>query len=201
MNNTYKELTKNFIENRTEKSFTPLYNKLYKSLTVYIGKQTKNAEMTDDIVANSLLKVWKNIDQYDETKGAITSWVYRIAQNEMYAQFNKGRNTVSMSLLEEKGGEVDGDGGFNLTSNYMNEVEEVKTEQDHWEEYNETMSTLGRSMEVINSLDPMFKDFIYDRLVNKMKYQDIAEKYDVDLQTVKNRIFHSKKKIQKALSK
>jgi DNA-directed RNA polymerase specialized sigma24 family protein len=38
----------------------------------------------------------------------------------------------------------------------------------------------------------MYKDIIEDRLINQMKYEDIAAKYNLPLQTVKNRIRRGK---------
>lgn len=197
---TYQQLTQDFIQNRDNKSFAPLYNKLYKSLSAYIGKQTRNPELTDDIVANTLVKVWDKIDQYDPAKASITSWSYRIAQNEMYAHFNKSKNTVNMSRLE--GGEVDDSGDFNLSTQYSSEsFEDMKTEQDHWDEYNDNMSTLDTALNTINELDEQFKNILTDRLVHEMKYQEIADKYGIHLSKVKCTIHHGKKKIQKIMGK
>ena len=56
-------------------------------------------------------------------------------------------------------------------------------------------------MNNINDLKPMYKEIIEDRLLNDMKYEDIAEKYDLPLQTIKNRILRGKRLIQEELEK
>ena len=38
----------------------------------------------------------------------------------------------------------------------------------------------------------MYKEIIEDRLINQMKYEDIAAKYNLPLQTIKNRIRRGK---------
>jgi DNA-directed RNA polymerase specialized sigma24 family protein len=38
----------------------------------------------------------------------------------------------------------------------------------------------------------MYREIVEDRLINNMKYEDIAEKYDLPLQTIKNRIRRGK---------
>jgi DNA-directed RNA polymerase specialized sigma24 family protein len=47
----------------------------------------------------------------------------------------------------------------------------------------------------------MYRDILEDRLLNSMKYEDIAEKHNVNLQTVKNRIRRGKMLIMEAMAK
>ena len=44
----------------------------------------------------------------------------------------------------------------------------------------------------INNLKPTYKNILEDRLLNNMKYQDLADKYQLPLQTIKNRIRRGK---------
>jgi DNA-directed RNA polymerase specialized sigma24 family protein len=44
----------------------------------------------------------------------------------------------------------------------------------------------------MKNLKPMYKDIMEDRLIKNMKYEDIAQKHKVNLQTVKNRIRRGK---------
>ena len=53
--------------------------------------------------------------------------------------------------------------------------------------------------EAINSLDPLYKDIVKDRLVNDMKYGDIAKKHKLPLHTIKNRISRGKRILQSSL--
>ena len=44
----------------------------------------------------------------------------------------------------------------------------------------------------MQDLKEMYRDIVVDRLVNNMKYDDIADKHGISLQTVKNRIRRGK---------
>ena len=44
----------------------------------------------------------------------------------------------------------------------------------------------------MQNLSKIYRDIVVDRLVNNMKYDDIAEKHGITLQTVKNRIRRGK---------
>ena len=68
----------------------------------------------------------------------------------------------------------------------------MKTEQDFLEEDDELMSKYGRALTEIENLKGMYKEIVIDRLINEMKYEEIAEKHDLPLQTIKNRIRRGK---------
>jgi len=40
----------------------------------------------------------------------------------------------------------------------------------------------------MDKLKPIYKNILVDRIVNEMKYEDLADKYKLPLQTIKNRI-------------
>ena len=61
----YRELTEDFIQTKSEKSFTTLYNRIKPGLTAYVYKIVKDSEIAEDIAVNTLTKMWTKIDQYD----------------------------------------------------------------------------------------------------------------------------------------
>jgi len=66
------------------------------------------------------------------------------------------------------------------------------TEQDFYDEDNELIEKYTSALNAIQGLKEMYRDIIVDRLINNMKYDDIAEKHNISLQTVKNRIRRGK---------
>jgi DNA-directed RNA polymerase specialized sigma24 family protein len=54
------------------------------------------------------------------------------------------------------------------------------------------MAKYGRALTEIENLKGMYKEIVIDRLINEMKYEEIAEKHDLPLQTIKNRIRRGK---------
>ena len=78
---------------------------------------------------------------------------------------------------------------------------ESKTEADFIEEDEALMNSYELALKAIQDLKPMYRDIIEDRLLNNMKYEDIASKYGVPLQTVKNRIRRGKILIQESMAK
>jgi DNA-directed RNA polymerase specialized sigma24 family protein len=74
------------------------------------------------------------------------------------------------------------------------------TEQDYIDEDNQINNQYALALECIKNLKPMYREIVEDRLINNMKYEDIAEKYDLPLQTIKNRIRRGKTLIAEQIS-
>lgn len=194
MSKSYRELTENFLTTRSEADFTALFYKVKPGLTTYINKIVKDREMAEDIAVNTLTKLWTKIDQYDP-QYQITTWLYRIAFNDALGHINNRNKQSSLDALSDYGVEISENGEFvNSPGGLNGAIEEyvMKTEQDFLEEDNELMLKYGRALTEIENLKGMYREIVIDRLINEMKYEEIAEKHDLPLQTIKNRIRRGK---------
>jgi RNA polymerase sigma-70 factor (ECF subfamily) len=188
----YRELTENYLETRSEKDFTALYKKVKPGLRSYILKIVKDDEAADDILVNTLAKMWTKIDQFDP-QYQITTWLYKIAFNECLGFISERNKKTSLNKLAEYGIEVEGSGFLIEELDSLIESAELKTEQDFIDEDNELQNQYADCLNEINSLKPLYKGIVVDRLLNNMKYEDIAVKYKLPLQTIKNRILRGKR--------
>lgn len=195
----YRELTENFLETRSEKDYTSLYRKIKPGLRLYIGKIVKDSEATEDILVNTLTKMWTKIDQYDP-QYQITTWLYRIAFNECLGFINERNKKTSLTRLQEYGLEVN-DGGTVAIETIGSLVEDMdfKTEMDLWEEDNELQARYESCLRAMEQLKPIYRDILVDRLINKVKYENLADKYKLPLQTIKNRIRRGKSLIAESV--
>ena len=196
----YRELTENYLESRSEAAFTALYRKAKPGLKSYIYKIVKDNEVAEDIVVNTLTKMWTKIDQYDP-QYQITTWLYRIAFNECLGYISERNKKTSLNKLAEFGIEVDGEGFVGDTLSHLIEEAEQKSEQDFLDEDEALQNQYTLALKAIEKLKPIYREIVIDRLLNNMKYEDIAEKYDLPLQTIKNRILRGKRLIQEELEK
>lgn len=71
-----KELLK-----KDDKSFTLLYDNYSKSLFGVIYNLIRNTEEAEDVLQEVFVKIWKNIDSYNESKGRLYTWMLNIARN------------------------------------------------------------------------------------------------------------------------
>jgi RNA polymerase sigma factor (sigma-70 family) len=196
---SYRQLSENFINSKSEKDYNALYVRVKPGLKNYIHNVVKDNEATDDILTNTLTKMWTKIDQYDP-KYQITTWLYRIAFNECLGWIRQRNRKYSIDAMKEYGIEISEHYSHTSAHDLLIEIES-KTEADFIEEDEALMNSYELALKAIQDLKPMYRDIIEDRLLNNMKYEDIASKYGVPLQTVKNRIRRGKILIQESMIK
>ena len=197
---TYRELTENYIETKSHADYTKLYNRVKPGLTRYIANIIKDGEMAEDIAVNTLIKMWTKIDQYNP-EYQITTWLYRIAMNDALGYIRERNKSTSMDRLRDDFG-VDINSQGTIESNSVQDLmaeAEMKTEMDFYDEEEALNARYELALEAIRDLKPLYRDILVDRLINNMKYKDIAVKYGINLQTVKNRIRRGRTLISEAV--
>ena len=75
-----EELLKELLK-KDDKSFTLLYDNYSKSLFGVIYNLIRNTEEAEDVLQEVFVKIWKNIDSYNESKGRLYTWMLNIARN------------------------------------------------------------------------------------------------------------------------
>lgn len=82
-NHSDKELLQMFRlgGSQAEKAFAFLVDQFSEVLYWQIRRMTRNHELTNDILQNVWIKVWRNIDGFNEDSTLFT-WIYRICRNE-----------------------------------------------------------------------------------------------------------------------
>jgi RNA polymerase sigma-70 factor (ECF subfamily) len=187
----YRALAENFLETRSEKDYNALYKKVKPGLRSYIYNVVKDNDVTQDILTNTLTKMWTKIDQFDP-QYQITTWLYRIAFNECLAYIRQRNRKYSIEGMREYGIEITENSNSRLSADDLLIEYHQMTEQDFIDEDNHITTQYTSALECIKQLKPMYREIVEDRLINNMKYEDIAEKYDLPLQTIKNRIRRGK---------
>lgn len=180
MSDTYKSLALEFKNTKTHSSFSKLYHKVRPGLKNYVKNIVKDADVTEDILANTFDKIYRKIDTYSP-EYSITTWSYSIAKRECIKWIKRERNrTIPLSYFNENGGdavETDGDSPSMSFTSGLTEIEGI-TESESWENDNETFEKYDLAVKAINNLKPMYRDILIDNLVNGLKYKDIAFKLD-----------------------
>jgi RNA polymerase sigma-70 factor (ECF subfamily) len=75
-----EELLKELLK-KDDRSFTLLYDNYSKSLFGVIYNLIRNTEEAEDVLQEVFVKIWKNIDSYNESKGRLYTWMLNIARN------------------------------------------------------------------------------------------------------------------------
>jgi RNA polymerase sigma-70 factor (ECF subfamily) len=69
------------IKEKDSRAYTILYDMYSKSLFAVIFNLVKDREESEDVLQDVFVKIWKNIDSYNESKGRFYTWALNIARN------------------------------------------------------------------------------------------------------------------------
>lgn len=87
---------------RDDKAFTTLYDMYSRSLYSVISNLIKDTEEAEDILQEVFIKIWKNIDSYNESKGRFYTWIVNIARNTSIDKLrSKGFNDSKKNLTSD----------------------------------------------------------------------------------------------------
>lgn len=178
-----------WIETGDDRYFTIIYNSYRDNLFRYIKKIVHDDDIAHDITQDVFISVLKNIHQYDPIRGMFSTWIYNIAKNSAlaYTKFEKKqfalRDNVAHSLYVKQN-----------TSNEDGEFSEVLLEKqstgsDNVSEINVLFKSIVQiTIQEIMNLSDNYRDFMFDREIRNLSYEEISTRYAVKLNTVKSKI-------------
>lgn len=79
---TYTETELVFLlKERNQKAFSYLYDKYAGALNSIVLNVVNDAVLAEDVLQEVFVKIWKQIEQYDSSKGKLFTWMLNIARN------------------------------------------------------------------------------------------------------------------------
>ena len=87
---------------KEDKAFTIMYDMYSKSLFSVISNLLKETEDAEDVLQDVFVKIWKNIESYNESKGRLYTWMLNIARNTAIDKLrSKGFNNSQKNLSSD----------------------------------------------------------------------------------------------------
>jgi RNA polymerase sigma-70 factor (ECF subfamily) len=183
-----QDIALDFVKDRTESSFAKLYHRLKPGLRKMVQRYHNDPETIDDILAVTFSNAYVFVDKYDP-RWNFSTWIYKICQNECLMELRRKNAIHSLEAMEEANIRVrpmDSEDWMEVPDyEYFDTTEELPADKV----YDEIMDEM-------ENLHSPYKEVMHDRLVGKLKYEEIAQKQGIPINTVRSRI-HSAKKIVK----
>lgn len=161
-----------------ERAFIELMGLYKERLYWHIRRIVLNHDDADDVLQNTFIKVYKNINSFKE-ESKLYSWMYRIATNESITFINKRakENHLDITDFQEKMAK-------NLSHDPLFEGDEIQLVLQR------AIATLPQKQQLV------FKMKYYD----EMKYTDMSEILETSVGALKASYFHAVKKIEEIIS-
>ena len=157
-----------------EKAYRELITLYKERLYWHIRKIVISHEDADDILQNTFIKVFKNIEKF-KGDSKLYSWIYRIATNESITHLNKSAklNRIDNETLQ-------------------NQLVE-KLEADVYFDGDEIQLKLQKALAKL----PQKQQLVFNmKYFDNMKYDDISEILETSVGALKASYHHARKKIE-----
>jgi len=168
-----------------ESAYKKLVNKYERALYFHILKMIKDREQVEDLVQETFVKAFDNLNTYS-TNYAFSTWLYRIATNHTIDYLRKKKlKTLSIDEpMKTKDGEME----MQLPD------ESAKTDRSIIRKQRQKIVR-----NAIANLPEKYRKVIEMRHMEEKSYQEIADVLDLPLGTVKAHIFRARELLYKAL--
>ena len=163
----------------SERDRNRLASIMYPKLKYFIWKFFNDQDETDEVLHNTLFKIFKGLSSYNDNF-RFTTWIYTIAKNEALLHKHKLQkqwavrldNMLSPPAIED-------DSAFNFEK----------------ELYFDSLYTMTQ-MEMADLPECIEKSILIDKEIHLMKGNEIADKYSMNLNTVKTKIRKARKMVK-----
>ena len=163
----------------TERDRNRLSSIMYPKLKFFIRKFFKDPDEAEEVLHNTLYKIFKGLASY-RADFRFTTWIYTIAKNEALLHQHKLKVNFAVRLDNMLTPPIIEDTGlFNLEK----------------EIYMDSLYTMTHR-EMAELPDGIEKLILIDKDLNLMKGAEIAQKYEMNLNTVKTKIRKARKMLK-----
>jgi len=154
-------------------AFEAIFNTYYTRIYNYALRRTGNIELTKDVAAETFSKAFTNIERYKWKGVSLSSWLYRIATNEINQNYRKVKRISPLNdvLSEQLQDGTHADGAL-LNSEEM-AMQHKKFQQMH---------------RALSHLKPKYQTVLTLRYFEEKSIKEIAEILTLSQNTVKTHI-------------
>jgi RNA polymerase sigma-70 factor (ECF subfamily) len=150
------------IKSKNRAGFDALYENYSGTFYHVIYRKVPNSLVAEDILQEVFVKIWKGIDQYDESKGKLYTWMLRVVRNtsidylrsqeNKHKQVTRANEHADMNIPETASREID----FGL-------------------------------QKIVTQMEPKHRDVINTIFYGAHTYDEAAKKLGIPLGTLKSR--------------
>ena len=132
-----EEALVSLLQSKDERGFSILYDNYSSALYGVVLKIVRSEEIAADVMQDAFVKIWKNIEAYNRTKGTLFTWILNVARNTAIDRIrsqefqNSQRNQdldTSINFIDSQGGsqfDVDAIGIKKVVENLRPEYQQM----------------------------------------------------------------------------
>lgn len=148
---------------RSRECFSELYDRYSNALMGVIFRITNDTELSEDLLQDTFIRIWRSIETFDAAKGSFFTWAVRIARNTVTDYF-RSKNYKNQQIQKPVLYEV-----------YHERLVEKDTEQQKM------------LHNIVLKLDPAYRQIIDLVYIWGFTQEEVSKMLDMPLGTVKTK--------------
>ena len=162
---------------KNPRAFAPLYERYYEGVFRFIQGKVQRMDLAGELTSNVFTKAMVNLKKYEDRGFPFSSWLYRIASNEVMDHFRRLKRTPTMEVSEQ------------MMIPLGNDLEE----KIHRE------STIERLLEILSNLDSEIRKLIEMRYFDQLSFKEIGGILNIQEDAAKRRVYRAMDKYKNAV--
>ncbi len=176
-----KELVKR--AQKEPEAFSELYELNYSKIFGYVLKRVANLEVAQDITSEIFFKSFKNIQKFKWKNISFSSWLYRIASNEIANYFRKNKyRPVSFEKISEP-------------ISLSNPIEDIIEAEEKLKEHKDFLEIQKK----LSKIPDIYQEVIVLKFLEKKKIKEICEILGKKEGTVKSLIHRGLERLKELM--
>ncbi len=179
-------LVKDALENGNQKAYAELMERYRDSIYFMMLKMVKNKDDADDLTIEAFGKAFKRLYQYS-SQFAFSTWLFKIASNNCIDYLRKNNNntfSIDKNIDTNDGGEMQ----VEMRSDSLTPEEKIIKKEK-----------IKLMRIVVEKLKPRYRQLIELRYFEELSYEEIAEKLEMPIGTVKAQLFRAREFLQEIM--
>ena len=181
------KLIRQALEKADQKAYAELMGRYRDSVYYMLLKMVNNKDDADDLTIEAFGKAFKRLHQYTPNF-AFSTWLFKIASNNAIDFIRRKKNETTFSLDKT----VTNEEGVEMSMN-------VKADTPDPEAHFIKKQKVEMLRELVDKLKPKYKQLIEMRYYDELSYEEIADKLELPIGTVKAQLFRARDFLYKVL--
>lgn len=174
------KLIRQALEKSDQKAYAELMGRYRDSVYYMLLKMVNNKDDADDLTIEAFGKAFKRLHQYTPNF-AFSTWLFKIASNNAIDFIRRKKNETTFSLDKT----VTNEEGVEMSMN-------VRADTPDPEAHFIKKQKVEMLRELVDKLKPKYKQLIEMRYYEELSYEEIADKLELPIGTVKAQLFRAR---------
>lgn len=172
-------LIRSALDRADQKAYAELMGRYRDSVYFMLLKMVNNKDDADDLTIEAFGKAFKRLHQYTPNY-AFSTWLFKIASNNCI-DFIRRKKMVTFSIDKTFENEEGSEMSMDIKAESLNPEENMVKKQK-----------VKHMREVVEKLKPRYRVLVEMRYFEELSYEEIAEKLELPLGTVKAQLFRAR---------